>query len=246
MKGALRLVYPPQCMGCGETVAQTGALCPACWREADFISGAGCYACGAPVPDGGDAVDARHSAAPALICNECLATPRPWQRGRAALTYRGTGRQLALMLKHGDRLDIAASLGQWVAAAAEPLVQDGMLVVPIPLHPMRLFKRRYNQAQLLARPVARAHGLKLLAHLLYRTRHTPPQDHRKAHERFANLDGAFALQPRYRSLIQGRPILLVDDVMASGATISTAAACLTNAGAGPISIAVLARAVKET
>lgn len=246
MKGALQLVYPPQCMGCGETVAQTGALCPACWREADFITGACCFTCGAPVPGHPEGEEMRRSAAPALRCDECLALQRPWLHGRAALTYRGTGRKLALMLKHGDRLDIAASLGDWVAAAAQPLVHEDMLVVPIPLHPMRLFKRRYNQAFLLARPVARAHGMRLLPHLLQRRRHTPPQDHGKIHQRYDNLQGAFAIHPRYHDLIQGRPILLVDDVMASGATMSVAATCLTDAGAGPISTAVLARAVKET
>lgn len=247
MKGALQLVYPPQCMGCGETVGQTGALCPACWRDADFIGGASCLVCGAPVPVGADMVPDGESVPDAgFACDDCLASHRPWQRGCAALTYRGTGRRLALMLKHGDRLDIAASLGKWVAAAAAPLIRDDMLVVPIPLHPRRLFKRRYNQAELLAQGVARAHGLELMPHLLSRTRHTPPQDHGHLHQRFANLDGAFAVPARHHPMIAGRPVLLVDDVMASTATMSTAATCLVAAGSGPITTAVLARAVKET
>lgn len=246
MKGALQLVYPPQCICCGETVAQTGSLCPACWREADFITGTCCVSCGVPLPSGPEHDQARPSDAAGLRCDDCLAWPRPWQAGRAALTYRGTGRQLALMLKHADRLDIAASLGRWVADAATPLVQKNMVVVPIPLHPMRLFKRRYNQAQLLAQSVAHLHGLQLQPHLLRRTRNTPPQDHGQIKQRFANLDGAFTLPPRSRKLICGRPVLLIDDVMASGATMSIAATCLAASGAGPISIAMLARAVKET
>lgn len=239
MKGALQIVYPPQCMGCGETVGQTGALCPVCWRDTDFIAGAACDCCGAPLPgDGTFAEDTIH-------CDECLATSRPWSRGRAAVTYRGTGRKLTLMLKHGDRLDVAGALGEWLAHAATPLVAPGMVVAPVPLHVRRLFHRRYNQAELLAGPVARQHGLELMPGLLHRHRHTPSQDHRGVAERFANLQDAISVRPRLAPLIAGRPVLLVDDVMASGATLSTCAQALLDAGSGPVSVAVLARAVKD-
>lgn len=239
MKGALQIVYPPQCMSCGETVGQTGALCPACWRETDFIAGAACACCGAPLPgDGSFAEDVIH-------CDECLATPRPWVRGRAAVTYRGAGRKLVLMLKHGDRLDISGPLGDWLAHAATPLVTPGMVVAPVPLHLRRLFHRRYNQAELLAGRVARQHGLDLMPGLLQRHRHTPSQDHRGVAERFANLRDAISVRPRLAPLIAARPVLLVDDVMASGATLGACAQALLDAGSGPVSVAVLARAVKD-
>lgn len=239
MKGALQIVYPPQCMGCGETVGQMGALCPTCWRDADFIAGLACTCCGAPLPsDGTPAEDAIH-------CDDCLATPRPWLRGRAALTYRGTGRKLVLMLKHGDRLDVAGALGDWLSDAAAPLVVPGMVVAPVPLHLRRLFHRRYNQAELLAGRIAHRHGLQPMPGLLQRSRHTPSQDHRGAAERFANLADAIQVRPRLAPQIAGRPVLLVDDVMASGATLATCAQALLDAGSGPISVAVLARAVKD-
>ena len=248
MKGALQLVYPPQCMGCGETVGETGALCPGCWNDTGFIVGICCDLCGAPLPDDGsrpDAAGARLSDAEGARCDECLRAARPWVRGRAALVYRGTGRRLVLALKHGDRLDIAAPLGDWLARTSAPLIAPDTLVVPVPLHLRRLFHRRYNQAELLARRIARAHGLPLRADLLFRTRATPPQDHRPLAERFANLEGALRVRPRELSRIAGRPVLLVDDVMASGATLTAAAGALIAQGAGPVSVAVLARAVKE-
>ncbi|WP_323716496.1 double zinc ribbon domain-containing protein [Paracoccus aminovorans] len=245
MKGALRLVYPPQCLSCGAPVAEEGGLCPDCWREAEFIQGSCCSRCGVPLP--GDGLeDAADEAAGLLVCDDCLAVQRPWLRGRAALAYRGTGRKLALMLKHSDRLDLAPALGDWVARAAQPLVRPDMLVVPVPVHLRRLLKRKYNQAELLARRVARAHGLSHRPQLLRRIRHTPMQDHGSVADRFANVDGALVVPARMAPLAEGRAVLLVDDVMASGATLAAAAEALRAAGAGPISVVVLARAVKDT
>ncbi|WP_347265732.1 ComF family protein [Paracoccus sp. (in: a-proteobacteria)] len=244
MKGALRLFYPPQCLGCAAPVAEEGGLCPACWREAEFIHDACCRRCGAPLPDGTE-VEPGDAGAGLMLCDECLAMPRPWQQGRAALAYRGTGRRLVLMLKHGDRLDLAPALGDWLARAAEPLLQPDMLVVPVPVHLRRLLRRKYNQAEVLSGRVARTHGLAHLPDALRRLRHTPMQDHGSVGDRFANVAGAMAVPARQRPRLQGRAVLLVDDVMASGATLAAAAQALQQAGAGPISVAVLARALKD-
>ncbi len=245
MKGALRLVYPPQCLCCGAPVAEEGGLCPVCWPEAEFIQATCCTRCGAPLPCEGSG-DAADEAAGLLVCDDCLAMPRPWQQGRAALTYRGTGRRLALMLKHGDRLDLVPALGNWVARAALPLVQPDTVVVPVPVHLRRLLKRKYNQAEMLSRQVARVHGLQHLPGALRRLRHTPMQDHGSVDDRFANLKDAIAVPGRMVPRVEGRAVLLVDDVMASGATLSASAKALMGAGAGPISVVVLARAVKDT
>lgn len=230
-------MFPPQCLDCGAGVAGDGALCPDCWREAEFVGACICDCCGTPLPgDGG--------AEAGLACDDCLARPRPWGRGRAALVYAGSGRRLVLALKHGDRPDLAPALGGWLAAAAAPLAAPDMIVVPVPLHPRRMLKRKYNQAALLGAAVARAHGLRLDAAALRRVRHTPMQDHGSVGDRFANVEGAIRVADRARARLQGRPVLLVDDVMASGATLAAAAAALAQAGAGPLSVAVLARAVK--
>lgn len=243
MKAALRLIYPPQCLGCGGAVERDGALCPRCWRDCEFVSGCACRRCGVPLPGGdvdGGAVDDA-----SLICDDCLTTTRPWRHGRAALVYRGVGRDLVLALKHGDRPDLSAPLGGWLAMAVAPMLREGTLVVPIPLHPRRLLQRKFNQAALLSAQTAKVHGLTHYPSLLYRTRQTPAQDHRSLPERFANLQGALAVAPRHQADLQGRSVLLVDDVMASGATMTAAAEALLAAGAGKVCIAVLARAVKE-
>ena len=238
MKAGRTILFPPQCLDCGAGVAEDGALCPACWREAEFIGACLCDTCGIPLPgDGGTEAGLR--------CDDCLARPRPWTRGRAAVVYAGSGRRLVLALKHGDRPDLAPALGRWLAAAAAPLVAPGMVVVPVPLHPRRMLSRKYNQAALLGAAVARIHGLRLEAAGLRRVRHTPMQDHGSVGDRFANVEGAIRVADRVRARLEGRPVLLVDDVMASGATLAAAARALAEGGAGPVSVAVLARAVKE-
>lgn len=241
LKGALRLLYPPQCLGCGAAVADDGGLCGGCWRETDFLHGlTTCDRCGVPLPDPGDGTPRA-----GLACDDCRVIARPWRHGRAALTYAGTARSLVLALKHGDRPDMVPRLGGWLADAAEPLVAPGMLVVPVPVHPLRLLKRRYNQAALLAQRLAALHGLEVAPTALRRVRNTPMQDHRGIADRFANQQGAVAVTRSWHARLHGRQVLLVDDVMASGATAASAAEALLAAGAASVDVAVLARAVKD-
>lgn len=246
MKGALRVFYPPQCVGCGEPVGAVddsdAPLCPACWRETRFITGAACHRCGVPLPDGGEPQQSR---AQDLTCDDCLTIARPWQRGCGAMVYSGTGRRMVLALKHGDRPDLAPALAGWLARAARPLVTPDTIVVPVPLHLRRLLRRRYNQAALVAAHLARRMDLSHAPGLLHRHRHTPAQDHRTADDRFANLTDAMTVPARHRDRLRGRRVLLVDDVMASGATMAAATDALLAAGAADVSVAVLARAVKD-
>lgn len=245
MKGVLHLIYPPQCLGCAASVTAShinqADLCPDCWRDTRFITGACCHRCGAPLPDDGvsGAADAM------LTCDDCLAIARPWTNGRAALVYSGIGRQLVLSLKHSDRPDLAPALAGWLTNAARPLIQPDMIVAPIPLHLLRLFKRKYNQAALISAHVSGACGLEHRPDLLIRRQHTQMQDHRGVADRFDNLRDAIAINPRLATSMVGRPVLLVDDVMTSGATLSVATQALLKAGSGPVSVAVLARAVKD-
>ncbi|MBK5933990.1 ComF family protein [Rhodovulum imhoffii] len=233
MKTILHLIYPPRCVACGEGVETDFALCPSCWGQMPFILGAVCDLCGAPLPG---------LCGEPLICDDCLYKPRPWDRGRSAVLYEGRARDLVLALKHGDRTDLARPMAHWLARVAAPLVQPGMVVVPVPLHRLRLLRRRYNQAALLGEGVARALGLAYCPDLLVRRRATAVQEGLGVAARAANIAGAIEVHPR-RS-VDGRPVLLVDDVMTSGATLAACAVACRGAGSGPVSVLALARVAK--
>lgn len=234
---AVGLIYPPQCLACGELVETEFALCGRCWRDTPFISGTVCDTCGVPLPGDGDG--------DRLSCDDCLVTARPWGRGRAALAYRGGGRGLVLALKHGDRTEIARPAAQWMARAAEPILEPDMVLAPVPLHWMRLIRRRYNQSALLSRELARITGLAHCPDLLIRRRRTPSLDRKPMAQRFATLQNAIAPHPRRLSYMAGKAVLLIDDVMTSGATLAACAEACRAAGARDVFALVLARVAKE-
>ena len=238
LQTAVGLIYPPVCLGCNQAVDKTAGLCGACWRETAFIGGTICDRCGVPLP-GGAADELAH-------CDSCMTHRPPWVQGRAALLYRGIGRKMVLGLKHGDRQEIARPAGLWMARAVAATLPDDTLIAPIPLHWLRLVKRRYNQSALLAKAVARETGQPWCPDLLQRIRRTKPLEGKTRAERFAMLDGAILVHPKRIDRLQGRSVLLVDDVMTSGATLSSAAKACIDAGAGSIRVVTLARVAKDT
>ncbi len=242
MQALIALLYPPQCIGCGALVASDFGLCPTCWRETPFISGLVCEGCGTPLPGDGEGEGSGAGAAP--LCDDCLVTPRPWRAGRAVMLYRDNGRRLVLALKHGDRMDLARPAAEWLLRAARPLLVPGMLVVPVPLHRWRLFRRRYNQAALLSAALARAGRLAHCPDALVRTRPTGSQEGRSREERFHHLAGAMRVPSRRQAMVRGREVLVVDDVMTSGATFTAAAGACLAAGAAGVSVLSLARVAK--
>jgi ComF family protein len=178
-------------------------------------------------------------------CDDCLTIARPWSRGRAALLYRDNARSLVLALKHGDRLDLARPAAGWMLRAARPILQPDMLVAPVPMHWFRLFKRRYNQSALLSNALAQAAFLQHCPDLLLRRRATPTQEGRGRDARFANVGDAITLHPRNAAQAHRRHILLIDDVMTSGATLAAAAEACVAGGASAVSVLVLARVAKD-
>lgn len=236
LQGALQLLYPPQCISCQAPVQSDFGLCADCWRETPFIAGLVCDQCGLPLPgqDPGERA----------LCDDCMTIARPWDRGRAALLYDENGRRLVLALKHGDRMDLARPAAGWMLKAAQPILKPGMLVVPVPLHWMRLFRRRFNQAALLSRNIAKAAGLEHCPDALIRKRSTGNQDGKTREARFANLVDAFAVPKARERRVRDREILLVDDVMTSGATFAAASEALFAAGARSVSVLGLARVAK--
>ncbi|WP_081533225.1 ComF family protein [Rhodovulum sp. P5] len=236
IQSALRLVYPPRCVSCGDLVERDFALCPRCWGEMGFLSGLVCDSCGVPLPG-------EDSGGPDY-CDECLTRPRPWTRGRAAFLYRDRARALVLAFKHGDRTDLARPAADWMLRAAGLILQPGMLAAPVPLHRWRLLSRRYNQSALLSARIAGRAGLEHVPDLLRRIRRTAVQDGMGVEARYANIDGALAVTPRHQDRLRDRQVLLVDDVMTSGATLTAAAEACFAAGAADVRILVLARVAK--
>jgi ComF family protein len=182
------------------------------------------------------------------LCGDCLAHPPRFRRARAALVYDDQSRRLVLPLKHGDRTDIARACGSWMARAGAILLAEADLVAPVPLHWRRLFARRYNQAQLLARVVVReataGSKARLAPDLLRRRRWTGSQSGLGARERRGNLREAFDIHPRWLAKLEGKTVLLVDDVLTTGATVEACTRVLQRGGARHVDVLTLARVVR--
>ncbi len=235
LRPVLDLVLPPLCLSCGATIAENGGLCPSCWGAVTFLGDPLCACCGLPfdVDYGPDA-----------LCGACAAGPAPFRRARAALRYDEGSRALILAFKHADRLEGAPAFARWMARAGAPLLADADLIAPVPLHRWRLWRRRYNQAALLALALARQTGVPALPDLLIRPRATASMGRLSPAERERNVRGAFAIHPRRRDALAGRTVLLVDDVMTSGATIAACARVLKAGGARAVDVLTLARALR--
>jgi ComF family protein len=228
-------VLPPLCLGCNEIVAEPGSLCASCWPGFSFIAAPLCVRCGVPF--------AEHIGETAQ-CGACLRRAPRYHRARAALVYDDRSRRLVLPFKHGDRTDMAKSCGRWMARAGSELLVEADLVAPVLLHWRRLFTRRYNQALLLARSVARHGGRPVAPDLLHRPRWTGSQAGLKADERRKNVRRAFEVNARWVGTVKDKAVLLVDDVLTTGATVEACALALQRAGARHVDVLTLARVVR--
>lgn len=238
MQSLIKALYPPQCVMCEARTDVDFALCGPCWAKTPFVDGLCCDACGSPLPGEGEASEG-------LLCDDCMVTARPWSRGRSVMIYKDTARRFVLLLKHGDRTDLARAAGPWLARAAGPILTDDMLIVPVPLHRFRLLRRKFNQAALLAQYLSRSTGLDCIPDALIRPKKTAPLEGHTRDARFAALTGAITAHPKRGDALRGRTILLVDDVMTSGATFAAATEACFAAGAKDVCVLALARVVKD-
>jgi ComF family protein len=231
-RGALDLMFPPQSLDDGEA-AMAGGLSASTWSRIHFLDGPVCDGCGTPFEyDMGSR------------CAACLAKPRAFDAARAACLYDEVSRDPILKLKHADRLDLAPLFARWLSRAAGELIEGADAIAPVPLHRGRLLSRRYNQAAEIARPLARLCGVAYLPDALVRRRATETQGGKSGSGRRRNVAGAFEVPPGRAAQVAGKRILLIDDVMTTGATAEGCARALKAAGAVRVDVAVVAR-VKE-
>jgi len=244
LQRVLDLVLPPRCLGCGDLVEVQGTLCAPCWSAITFVSEPLCRRCGQPFAFDSEE-NAAHAGAAGYDCGACLAEPPVFGRARAVMRYDDASRPLLLGFKHGDRTEAAGPFAAWMARSGAELLAEAELVAPVPLHWRRLIARRYNQAALLSQALARRGGLTAVPDLLRRRRATPSQGRLSRAERQRNVAGAFAVNPAREELLAGRRLLLVDDVMTTGATVSACARAALKAGAAGVDVLVLARALRD-
>ncbi len=229
---ALDFLLPPLCQMCAEPVGEPATLCPRCWKKIRFISAPFCARCGMPfdfpVEEG-------------TLCGPCLADPPPYATARAVLLYDEDSRKIILGFKHGDRTYAAKALAAWMHRASGPLLAEAGALIPVPLHRARLFQRRYNQSALLAQEIGLLAGKPVMLHALRRIRETESQGHMKRKERRKNVSGAFDVAKKYQSGIRGKTVLLIDDVLTTGATVEECSRVLLGAGASRVHVLTLSR-----
>ncbi|EJF90463.1 ComF family protein [Bartonella tamiae] len=228
----LRLLFPPTCPGCGIIVAQTGSVCASCWQELQFITKPYCPVMGTPF-----AYDHGQD----ILSAYALKSPPPFKRARSALIHNGLARSLVTRLKYGDRTELAPSMARWMAHTGSELLDECDMIIPVPLHWRRFFRRSYNQAAELARHLAMQNNKPMRPELLSRNRHTSQQVGLIAKERKRNVYRAFIVPLKHEKDIKNRHILLIDDVYTTGATVIAATRALRHAGAAQVDILTFSR-----
>jgi ComF family protein len=231
-RGLVDLVYPPSCLACAAPVGDCNGLCAACWQALPLVERPCCERLGTPF-----AIEM----GPGLLSPAALADPPVFGRARAVARYDGPARVLVHSLKFGDRLELAPAMGRWMARAGRELTAGADALVPVPLHPTRLWRRRANQAALLAAAVSRECGVPVRPDWLVRVKATRPQVGLSRNERALNLQGSFRVADHARLPLAGRRLAIIDDVLTTGSTANAAARVLLRAGASGVDVLTFAQ-----
>ena len=232
-KLALDIALPTLCVSCREPVEGDG-VCAACWSKLSFIEPPYCPRLGIPfVYDPG----------PDMLSMEAIASPPAYQRARAAVRYDEVARTLVHALKYHDRTDLAPAMGRWMARAGRELLAGADMLIPVPLHWRRAWHRRFNQSGVLARAIERQSSVRLRSDVLRRVRPTEQQVGLSRPQRASNVQGAFEVSADAKGEIAGRRLILIDDVLTSGATLDACARALLRAKASQVDVLVFARVV---
>jgi len=229
------LIWPPLSPLSGRPVSAPGELDGPDWSGLTFIDAPFCESCGTPFS---------YHVGEGVKCPACIARAPAWDRARSALVYNAHSRALPLALKHAGRTDALPAFAHWMVRAGRDFINEADLLVPVPLHPRRLRQRRFNQSLLLARSVSKISGVPVDPHSLARIRATPTQGGLTGKARVRNVAGAFRIRSGRASHINGKSLILIDDVHTTGATLNACARALKRAGAANVCAITLARVVK--
>lgn len=228
----LSFALPARCSGCGAIVETLHSFCVDCWKNIHFLGDGGCRTCGLPL----QATDAE-------LCGVCIATSPRIQRTRAAVAYDEISRAVALRLKYGRKVALAKTMARYMAPLVPPS-HGRALLVPVPLHPRRLWQRGFNQSALVARELSRLTAIDAAPEVLRRTRPTAPLKGMSLRQRRRTVAGAFRV--REGAAVRGRTIVLVDDVLTTGSTANACARALRRAGAERVELVAWARVIRPS
>jgi len=232
-RALLDTLYPPTCLACRAATDAHGALCPQCWRAMRFIERPFCERLGTPF---------EQDLGAGLLSPQAVADPPVFARARAVARFEdGPARKLVHRLKYSDRAELARPMARWMARAGADVLAEADLLVPVPLHPIRLWRRRFNQAAALAREISRETGKRCDLTALKRVKATKSQVGLTRAQRADNVQGAFRVAEG--AAVRGRNVALIDDVLTSGATVNAASRVLLRAGAAQVDVLVFARVV---
>jgi len=236
-KTALDAIFPPGCISCAEPIDTPGNLCANCWPEMTYISAPFCDKCGFPFEfDAGDG----------FVCATCLKQPPVFARARAVFKYDDASRDMILGYKHSDQTNRAPTFANWMSRAGADLINDCDIICPVPLHHKRLIKRRFNQSALLVREIADLVDKPAIPDLLTRKRPTRSQGGLSAKARLRNVRGVFEVTAARKAQLHGARVLLIDDVLTTGATVNACSKCLLEGGAIKVDVLTLSRVVRAS
>lgn len=235
LKGLLNLVLPPRCLACAVLVREPDSFCDTCWQKLHFVGGAICSQCGIPFED---------SSHVGMICGACLHEPPAYTQARSLWVYGEASREAILAFKHADRPEYARAFARLMKRVADEMAgEEPSILVPVPLHRWRLWQRGYNQSALLAQHLGKTLGWPVSLDALVRTNRTRSQNGLTRRERRKNVKGAFTVLPGRAALIHKCRVVLIDDVLTTGATVEACSRALLKAGAREVRVLTIARVV---
>lgn len=230
----LDILYPPLCIACRGNVHENGNICAKCWGDISFISDPQCNICGFPFD---------FEISKGTICPGCMQNEPSFSKSRSVFLYDEASRGMITSFKYNDIIENRAAYARWMARVGADMLNEADLIIPVPLHFSKLVLRKYNQAALLAHELAKIVHKQVLVSAITRKKYTKPQAGFSRKARFKNISGAFKVNPKYISILKDKKILLIDDVMTTGATAEECTKTLLKEKVARVEVLTLAKTI---